>query len=793
MRDVVTAQRSARRREVLIHAVIVAWAGTMVAWYAIALLPWINPGIIKWGLPFFSMTAPPVWSLFVRRISVFAACLAAAVATGHGPGLALVRFLRLRQRTAGAVIPVGWAATSAVLLGAALTGCWIPGVLTAIFGFTALTSAISLLQVRNGPRGPAGSDVWRRVEVLLPAVLMGWILLLVCLAPESFQDAMRYHLWYPRRFLLEHKLFFVDHYFFWSYLGLPQMLCGLGMSLGGETAARAVNVAMALLCLAALMRIACLAGLPPPDRALLLGLTITAPGLQLITGSAFIEHSWALYVLLAVESALAPGNPTAARARETAFMLGVAFTAKYTALFGAAGLAMMIGLGNAKDAWRAAVRRHVAVIAAFLVGPNLGWAGLRWLATRDPVSPHLARLGMRTLDASSSAALAAYYDFADIAHRSLLSAPRLLLQYPTVFAGAHGGFWEHPGPAISAMLIAILVYAGRLPDRVNQLLLFAIGSVGGWFLFCGGVSPHYIMAIAGIWTAAAIGVLPSLPALPRRVLWNLLVFCVFLQTLLSFVAATFRFGPRDEAMGAVTPAYYLANGLEPKQAHYPIRRELERLAPHRGTVYVYGDDTSYYLSGRVFCDYENGSQPLLWQLAAESATPEILRKKLVQRDWTHMIYSTRWPDELGLTNHLTFRHSAATFGVMQSFWRRYARPILVYEVPFGESVGHTYAFEFLPHPKNHLANVEYPRRQPFLPGAEALVFKGDAALANGDLRGAAMAYRRWNRRIPGTGILADRLARLSLQEHRTAEARRFARDAARLDWLAPSLTVAAHP
>lgn len=786
MRDGLPAKRSTRRREVMTQSLLVAWALAVIAWYAASLLPWMNPRIMKWGLPFFAMPALPVMSHFVFRVAALAFFLAVPAAAGVGPGLALARFLRQPTRSLGIVIPIGWAGMSAVLLGAAVTGCWVRAVLLALLAASGAAGIPHLLARLRSTDRTGGLVDWRRPEALLPAVLMGWILLLTCLAPESFQDAMRYHLWYPRRFLLEHKLFFVDHYFFWSYLGLPHMLYGLNMALGGDTAARAVNVAMALFSLAALLRIARAAGFDPPSRALLLGLTVTAPGLQLITGSAFIEHSWALYVLLAVERLLAARAAIPARARDGALLLGLAFTSKYTALFGAAGLLMMVTLGASRGAWRSALRRHGGTCAALLLAPNLGWAALRWLSTGDPLSPHLARLGIATLDASSSHALAAYYDFAAIAHRSLLSMPRLLLRYPVEFAGSHGGFWEHPGPAIPAMLLAMLVYAGRLPEGVNQLLLFAIGSVGGWFLFCGGVSPHYIMSIAGLWTAGAIGVLPALPGWPRRVLWNALTFCVFLQAILSFVAATFRFGPRDVAMGMVTTDYYLANGLEPKRVHYPIRRELERIAPNRGTVYVYGDDTSYYLSGRVFCDYENGSDPLLWRLAAESATPAALRIKLRQRDWTHMIYSTRWPDELGLTHHLFFRHSPATLDRMQAFWRQYARPVLSIEVPDAEATGSAYVYAFLVHPAAGLDASISIRRRPFLPGAEALVFDGDRAVDCGDLAGAEVAYTKQLRKFPRAGLLFDRMARLAHARHQPGSAADWARKARSTGWFSPA-------
>lgn len=757
------------------------WAVLVTGWYVWSLKIWFMPKIVKWGLPWFGASSAPHLGFFLVRTAGFAAALAVLAAVGAGAGRAVGRWMRLAGGTTSRDLVVGWGAVAVGILGLGLAGCWFTPVMAAVVVPAAAWGVVVLVRRQAWRTGLA--PLWRVREFAWPAALLGWLLLLICLAPEVFQDAMRYHLFLPRQFLLAHKFVFVERYFFWSYMGTQHMLNAAALALGGDLAARAVNVALGLGTILAMARIGRIAGLGGADLGLALGLVVAAPGLMLITASAFGEHGCWLPVMLTVEAAMTPRGGRPARLRECTILLALAFSAKYTALFGLAGMAALTAVRADRGAWWESLRRRTGTLLVIFVIPLAAWAGVRWLWTGDPFSPYLAKFGFHTLDSSSRFELKAYYQFMGEIQRAWLAKPDTLLWVPVNFMGAHGGFWEHPGPAIAALALPAVLYFDSLAPAVRMLAAFAAGSAVIWFTVFGGISPHYVMGLAGLWTTGLVGVLGTLPAAHRMVVRNVLACTVFVAALLSFIAGTFRFGPRDVAFGIVSTDYYLRYGLPPRQVNFPLRQELERVAPHRGRVYVLGDDTSYYLAGRVFNDYENGSDPLLWRIARESPGPVRMRIRLRQRGFTHMIYSTRWPDENAAANDEKMRFGPATARRVEAFWRAYARPVAVREADSREGLHGGYAFEFLRAPRREPYDATFSRRLPFLPGAGVLTWAGDRALGEGKAGNAADAYLGWSRSFGGLAILEDRLARVAELEGRRAEAADRRRSARTAGWI----------
>jgi len=246
-------------REVFWRRAVLLWAGAFLFWYVAGLAEWIRPSIIKWVLPFMGASATPDLSRFFVLMLTFVIGVALTIAAGYWPGRILAGFLRFAQAPSR-FIPLGWAVVSLLLLGLGLTGCWYWWLFMAFLLPLGVAGAASLVgEVRHW----RSSLEWRHLTFALPAGLIGWVALLVILAPEVFQDAMRYHLFFPKRFLLEHKYVFVERYFFWSYMGLPHMLYGAALSLQGELWAKAVNVAFLLFSLGTLWRIAGLTKMPP--------------------------------------------------------------------------------------------------------------------------------------------------------------------------------------------------------------------------------------------------------------------------------------------------------------------------------------------------------------------------------------------------------------------------------------------------------------------------------------------------------------------------------------------------
>jgi hypothetical protein len=762
---------------------LVVWATGVVLWYCISLATWINPRIIKYGLPFLGTGTAPDIPLFLWRVAAFSAAIFLVIAAGRGAGRTVARFVGLPAAAALRSVPVGWGVLGALFLGLGLAGLWFKPVFAVI-----LVPAVAAGVVRLAPwignfRKPG--VIWRSPAFVLPVALAGWMLLLLCLAPEFFQDPLRYHLFFPRRFLFEHKFIFVERYFFWSYMGYPQMLYGAALALGGGITAKAVNVAAALLSLVVLLRIVRRAGFDEPTQAVIMGLTVTSPGLMLVTGATFGEHGAMLCVLLAVEALMRESEPRGMRLRSACLFGGLAFSAKYTAIFGGIGCLVLLAGRADRGRWIAAAIRRPWWIAMLAI-PVLPYAAERWVWTGDPVSPYFGRAGFATMDSSSASALDVYYDFAGKIRRKWLKDPESMLLFPVNFAGSHGGFWEHAGPVVPA-LIPLLLFADRFGPGARQLLLFFAGSFGVWLAFFGGQSPHYVAGLAGIWTAGMVGAASGLAPAVRLLLRNLFSFTAFFQALVCVVSVTYMFGPRDVAMGTISREYYLANSLAPPLIHYPIRRDLMRKYPGRGCVYVLGDDTSYYLDGRIFTDYENGSDPLIWRLAEASPDPGRMRIRLRQRGITHVLYSTRWPDILCEQGDEKFRFDDPVMRRMQEFWRMYARPVLVLESNAGPVTPGSYVFLIVETPESGPYRADFCNRLPFLPGAAVLVWEGDVALSRGDTGRAEAFYARQAEKHPSCAILQDRLARTAFARGRPDIAIRHLRRMGSVSWASPGL------
>ena len=252
---------------------------------------WLNPEYLRWGLPFFQ-SFPPVM-VFLSRIAGLGAGLAALYLAGHFAGSLAGPFLSMGRGTGIRKIAVGWIALGAMIFGLGLAGLWWKPLITALVAVSALAGLPSLYrQARAFPLPLPGYLVFP--EFLLPVSLVCWVVLLLCLSPEAFQDPLRYHLFIPGQFLAVHKMYFYGNFFFWSYMGPVHMLYAAGLAVAGTIGAKAVNLACAILCLAVLDRIAGRMGLGRAERALLQALTITAPGWVFVTGSAFMEHGGVL-------------------------------------------------------------------------------------------------------------------------------------------------------------------------------------------------------------------------------------------------------------------------------------------------------------------------------------------------------------------------------------------------------------------------------------------------------------------------------------------------------------------
>ncbi len=784
----------------LLEPCFLLWTAFMTGHYLSGVARFLRPETLAPMLPLWSRSGPPHLWVATRQTLVLGLACGLTLASGRGAGRPVAGWLRLIRPFPWLDAPLGLLIVGLGGLGLGLAGLWYPGILIpfGVAGAVLFTrQEWRLGRHRSGPRAPARlSDGLTALRGLffggglvasLPVLVSAWALLLTLLAPETFQDPLRYHLFFPARFLLEHRFIGYERFFFWSYLGPVHMLYGIALAAGGPVAAKAVNLAFFILAFNSLMRIGSRVFEGPGERRLLAALALTAPGLLLITGSAFVEHAVSLYLLLAVEVLLLRPATFLRRSTIAAGLLGVAASMKYTAAFGAAGLVAMILVERSQPG---SARRPARLPgpAGWLLLPFLPWAALRWWWTGDPVSPILARLPLGSLDRTSLPALRVAYGFARAAWRSWMATPSLLFSFPLSFAGGHEGFWEYPGPALACLMPLLALHRALAPGG-GPLLAFGAGSFLAWLVLFGGASPHYVAGLYGIWLLCALVLLPGLPSVSGRLLRHVLVYVCFLQAALTLAAASLRFGPRDVALGVVDPESHLLEMLPPRRVHLTARRQLDSREPLHGTVYVYGDDQSFYLPGRVQLDYEVGSDPLIWRIAQASRDSGELGKRLRQRGWTHMLYTTFWPYLEGRAGRMTFRHDNRTLELMQEFWRDRAELVVVTEGRTGRRLGpSSYVWKLLPARRTTPPDWDRTRRIPFLPGAEGVTFASDLALEAGDVTAAQTGYARALAAYPRYGVLHDRMTRLALVLKDRAAARAHLKAAAAVGWVSARLT-----
>jgi hypothetical protein len=769
---------------------LVLWMVAVVLAYVSGTYIWMNPEYLRWGLPFFRVF-PPV-AVFFLRLAGLVLGLAVLGSAGLYAGNLAGRFIRVGRGSRAGNMAIGWIALGTLEYGLGLAGLWWGPMVAAVVIIPALAGMPGLARsLRGGPAWFTGFLSFP--SFLLPVSLAAWVLILLCLSPEAFQDPLRYHLFIPGQFLAVHKIFFYRNFFFWSYMGPLHMLYAAGLAVAGTSGAKAVNLACALLCLAVLDRIAGRLGLGRGERALLQALTITAPGWVFVTGSAFMEHGGVLYILLALDAMLDAGRSHVSRARDLFLFTGLAASVKYTAVFGGFGLALMVLFSAGQRDWERAFRRRWTGLAGLLALANIPWALARWVWTGDPVSPLLAKAGYPTMDSSSTIQLSAAYEFTRGAVEKWLANPAELFSYPIVFSGSHGGFWEHPGPALVCLLPVMVVGWKSIAPLNRSLLWFFGGSVGFWLVFFGGVSPHYIVAYGGIWCAIFLSAVPALPGAVQSVAMNLLMFTAFYQALMMLSTSTTGFFPRDVAVGAMSREQYLDVAVVSKRIYRPVRRAIEERLPGRGVVYTYGDDKGYYLSGRVCLDYDFGSDPLLWKLAAESRDPEDLRRHIRQRGWTHMIYATYWPDYYENEKSLEYRFGPRVLVLVQEFWRKYAELSMRAEIPDEDGVKGAYVFAFRPLAAAARYAMDGGDRLPFLPGAEALFLPGDRMLRDRKPDEAAEFYARMLARFPDFAVLHERLGRLAMFSGNIKQARFHVKALEGSGWMSESLRRLAWP
>ena len=218
---------------------------------------------------------------------------------------------------------------------------------------------------------------------------MDW---LVTLKPETGADGLAMHLAIATNIAARHMMTFQPGRFLWSVMPMgADWLFSITCVLGGEMAARLLNLAMLLLIdvqLYAVFR----RWLPRSVCFLLVALFTTTPMVQLVTGSLFVENLLAAVVVGAVTALIAFAETGEKKSLYLAMTLsGTALATK----FGALAIVAIVVLLTAREIWRRRSEKGfrpgltLMLASALFLCAALPTYTIAWRMTRNPLYPFL--------------------------------------------------------------------------------------------------------------------------------------------------------------------------------------------------------------------------------------------------------------------------------------------------------------------------------------------------------------------------------------------------------------------
>ncbi|HBL15820.1 MAG: hypothetical protein A2X36_13490 [Elusimicrobia bacterium GWA2_69_24] len=682
----------------LVVAALAVWAGIVLK-ASYAALGWPFTGESLRALT--CMPSPGDLAVAARHIGRFGAA-SVALLSCFGVGRAALgsRGLAFKNpwEAAGLTLAVGQALCGAALLLCGLAGILHPVPLAGLTGAAGLYGAVALRDWLRRWRGdPSWLAPWPRVHPVasaaLVAALAGAVLyeLPFLLAPETFYDALVYHLNLPNLYLIEHRIVPTPSNIYSGIPAIPQMLYAQAMAVGGPAAARWVNAAWGPATGLLLAGIAVRWGLG--------GAGLWAAGFYLLTPLVLYEShrtsvglAWGFFLTAAFGALLAAleepaGTPERRRWWIVAGLLaGTAMATKYPAwglpfaaaaavLFHArrapAARARLPELALAVLAAAAALSPWLAKNAAFYGNPvypylhetftsspasRAGWLDLRrkhlsaaeadWRALNSDANARDLRRTVTTWDGLRDY-LRHPWDFSTRAHffEAELMGPLFLCLVPLAFLGA---------PAVPAYpLLALATAACWLP-------LSLISGMPRFFVPC--LAPLSLLIAAAVFALGSAAARSWILAAAAAVCWgNLLVTAVspsgaYLAGVVSGRVPEPEF-LRGGKTGYPTPPYA---GIE----------FINRHAPADAKVMLVGDPRGVYLERRYLASSLFAAQDFE-DVFNSSASPEDLVQRLRRAQVTHFLVNRGELARVRPSMYISPQGKVNYDG----FWRRYTERV----------------------------------------------------------------------------------------------------------------------
>jgi len=523
------------------------------------------------------------------------------------------------------------------------------------------------------------------------AGLLALLLGAFAMAPETWTDALAYHLAAPADMARLHKIFDTVQVTY-RYPLLMEELLAQGFLIAGEPAAKLLNLAgLAATCALLFSWASSLAGSLAGFLALAALLSSNLVGFHIgHLNEGFYSMAFGLAAVWAWSRRVSSGG-SAAWALFAGALMGWATCAKYTTAVPLLGMAAwhLMRMG------RAPAREGVSLLA-LAAGAALGGAPFLvdgWLFTGNPVYPLV--FGGLNWTADNTRLL------------HLLGCPGVDWSPGSGYLSA---LWRLLTEHMPLMLLALPFLSRAVISPVSPAVFVWAVSAAAWLVLVPCI--RYMMPLlAPLALLAALGlsrasVRPGAPARIRTLLTLVVLAAGAIQAVAGadFFKRSFAAG-----MGLESRGKHLARVLT---TYDDAATKAAQLLPASARLVVVGESRGYGFRQLAIRRYMTDT-PLMLELAHRANTPDDIRRFLRQTGASHVLLNYVTSEFEGIFQLQALGWKSEARRLFHDYWVRHARPVFIQPGFDRENGGFVlYALSNRP--------VSPPRAEPFLPGTEGL-------------------------------------------------------------------------